>query len=99
MKVLVVDVGGTHVKILATGEKQHREFPSGPKLTAKQMVSGVRKTAADWSYDAVSIGYPGPVHHGHPILEPRNLGAGWVGFKFENAFHRPVKIMVPLRKV
>lgn len=93
MKVLVVDVGGTHVKILATGHEQHREFPSGPKLTAKQMVTGVRKAAADWRYDVVSIGYPGPVHHGHPIAEPRNLGTGWVGFKFEQAFQRPVKMI------
>src|SRR6185437_5045327 len=93
MKVLVVDVGGTHVKILATAQDPHREFPSGPKLTAKQMVSRVRKAAADWSYDVVSIGYPGPVHHGYPILEPHNLGAGWVGFKFEKAFQRPVKII------
>jgi polyphosphate glucokinase len=93
MKVLVLDVGGTHVKILATGQKEHREFPSGPKLTAKQMVSKVRRTAADWSYDVVSIGYPGPVHHGHPIAEPHNLGSGWVGFKFEKAFRHPVKMI------
>ena len=93
MKVLVVDVGGTHVKMLATGQKDRREFASGPKLTAKQMVSKVQKTVEDWSYDVVSIGYPGPVHHGHPIAEPRNLGSGWVGFKFEKAFGRPVRII------
>ncbi len=93
MKVLVVDVGGTHVKILATAQEHHREFLSGSKLTAKQMVSGVRRAAEDWSYDVVSIGYPGPVHHGHPIAEPRNLGSGWVGFKFEKAFQRPVKVI------
>ena len=62
MNVLVVDVGGTHVKILATGQKQSREFPSGPTLTAKQMVAGVKKLAGDWKYDAVSIGYPGTGH-------------------------------------
>jgi polyphosphate glucokinase len=93
MKVLVVDIGGTHVKMLATGQKDRREFTSGPKLTAKQMVSKVQKTVGDWSYDVVSIGYPGPVHQGHPIAEPRNLGSGWVGFKFEKAFRRPVHII------
>lgn len=93
MKVLVIDIGGTHVKMLATGQKDHREFPSGPKLTPKQMVSGVRQIAGDWGYDVVSMGYPGPVHHGHPIAEPHNLGSGWVGFQFERAFGRPVKII------
>jgi len=93
MKVLVVDVGGTHVKILASGQKERREFASGPTLTAKQMVFEVRKLAGDWSYDAVSIGYPGPVLRGRPIAEPINLGRGWVGFDFEKAFRRPVKVV------
>jgi polyphosphate glucokinase len=91
--VLVVDVGGTSVKILATGQKVHRSFPSGPKLTPRQMVSGVKKLAADWSYDVVSIGYPGPVLRGRPIAEPHNLGRGWVGFNFTAAFGCPVKII------
>jgi polyphosphate glucokinase len=78
MNVLVVDVGGTHVKILATGQKQFRQFASGPKLTAKQMVVGVKKLARDWKYDAVSIGYPGPVIRNRPIAEPHNLGRGWM---------------------
>jgi polyphosphate glucokinase len=93
MKVLVVDVGGTHVKILATGQKEPRKFASGPTLTAKQMVSEVRKAANKWSYDVVSIGYPGPVLRGRPIAEPHNLGPGWVGFDFEKAFRRPVKVV------
>jgi len=93
MKVLVVDVGGTHVKILATGQKDHREFPSGPGMTAKEMISAVRKAAKDWSYDVVSVGYPGPVLFGHPVAEPHNLGPGWVGFKYQRAFGRPVKII------
>jgi polyphosphate glucokinase len=93
MSVLVVDVGGTHVKILATGQKQSREFPSGPKLTAKQMVASVEKLAKDWKYDAVSIGYPGPVIRNRPIAEPYNLGPGWAGFDFEAAFKRPVKVI------
>ncbi len=93
MRVLVVDVGGNHVKILATGQKQSREFPSGRTLTAQQMVAGVKKLAKDWKYDAVSIGYPGPVLRNRPISEPRNLGRGWVGYDFRRAFNRPVKIV------
>jgi polyphosphate glucokinase len=93
MNVLVVDVGGTHVKILATGQKQFREFPSGPTLTAKQMVGGVKKLARDWKYDAVSIGYPGPVIRNRPLAEPHNLGRGWMGCDFKAAFKRPVKVV------
>src|SRR5947208_13709875 len=93
MNVLVVDVGGTHVKILATGQKAHRQFDSGPKLKPGRMVAGVRKLASDWKYDAVSIGYPGPVLNGRPFLEPPNLGKGWVGFNFKAAFKRPVKLV------
>jgi len=92
-KVLVVDVGGTSVKILATGQTEERSFPSGPTLTPKQMVSGVKKLARDWTYDVVSIGYPGAVLHGCPIAEPYNLGRGWVGFDFAAAFGRPVKVV------
>ncbi len=93
MKVLVVDVGGTNVKILATGEDAPLKFPSGPKLTAKRMVTSVKKLAGNWKYDVVSIGYPGPVLRGRPVLEPHNLGQGWVGFDFEGAFKRPVKVV------
>ena len=93
MNVLVVDVGGTHVKILATGQKESREFLSGPTLTAKQMVAGVKKLASDWKYDAVSIGYPGPVLRNRPVAEPHNLGRGWMGYDFKRAFKRPVKVV------
>ena len=93
MNVLVVDVGGTHVKVLATGQGDPRKFVSGPAMKARQMVSGVRKITGDWSYDVVSIGYPGPVVHGRPIAEPYNLGGGWVGLDFEKAFRRPVKVI------
>jgi polyphosphate glucokinase len=93
MNVLVVDVGGTHVKILATGQSARREFESGPTLTPKRMVAGVRKLAAGWKYDVVSIGFPGPVLHGRPIAEPHNLGRGWVGFGYRAAFGRPVRIV------
>lgn len=93
MKVLAVDVGGTHVKILATGQTEPRKFVSGPKMTAKQMVSGVKQIAKGWEYDVVSIGYPGPVRRDRPIVEPNNLGRGWVGFNFKAAFGRPVKLI------
>jgi len=92
MNVLVVDVGGTHVKILVTGQKCRREFSSGPKLTAKKMVAKVRALAADWQYEAVSIGYPGPLLHQRIAAEPHNLGKGWMGFDFAAAFGRPVKL-------
>lgn len=92
-RVLVVDVGGTSVKILVSGKTVRRSFPSGPKMTPKAMVSGVKKLAADWEYDVVSIGYPGPVLLGKPIAEPRNLGRGWIGFDFARAFGRPVKVV------
>jgi len=93
MKILVVDAGGTHVKVLATGQKSHRKVPSGPTMTARNMVRAVKRLTADWQYDVVSIGYPGPVLHGRPVCEPRNLGGGWVGFDFRRAFGCPVKIV------
>ena len=93
MNVLVVDVGGTTVKILATGQDEPRRFPSGPTLTAKQMVVGVTKLAGDWKYDAVAIGYPGPVIENRPLAHPRYLGRGWMGYDFEAAFKCPVKVV------
>lgn len=93
MNVLAVDVGGTNVKILVTGQNEPRKFPSGPKLTPKEMVAAVKKLAQGWKYDAVSIGYPGVVIHGRPVSEPRNLGKGWVGFDYRAAFGKPVKII------
>lgn len=93
MKVLVVDVGGTHVKILASGAKEKREIDSGPTMTAREMTSSVKKLAEDWEYDVVSVGYPGPVLHDRPLTEPHNLGKGWVGFDFEKEFSRPTKII------
>jgi polyphosphate glucokinase len=93
MNILVVDVGGTSVKILASGHDELRKFPSGPTLTAEQMVARVVELAGDWQYDAVSIGYPGFVIRGRPIAEPHNLAPGWVGFDFQTAFGRRVKIV------
>jgi polyphosphate glucokinase len=93
MNILVVDVGGTSVKILATGHEEPRKFPSGPTLSAEQMVAKVIELAGDWQYDAVSIGYPGFVVRCRPIAEPHNLAPGWVGFDFQTAFGCPVKII------
>src|SRR5215470_4510286 len=93
MKVLVVDIGGTHVKLLATGEERAREFNSGPHLAPKRMVAKVKELAGDWKYDVVSIGYPGLVVRNRPISEPWNLGKGWEGFNFEAAFKHPVKVL------
>jgi polyphosphate glucokinase len=93
MNVLAVDVGGTNVKVLATGQNEARKFPSGRQLTPKQMVSGVKQIAKDWKYDVVAIGYPGLVLEGKPAKEPHNLGRSWVGFDFKSAFGCPVKII------
>ena len=93
MKILAIDIGGTHVKVLATGRRKHLQIDSGPTMTPKRMASAVRAATAGWKYEAVSIGYPGPVVHGHPVAEPHNLGRGWVGFDFRKAFGLPVKII------
>jgi polyphosphate glucokinase len=93
MRILVIDVGGTHIKLLATGRREPIKIPSGRQMTAAQMVRLVQKAVAGWKYDAVSIGYPGPVVHGRPVSEPRNLGGGWVAFDFRAAFRRPVKVI------
>jgi len=91
--VLVVDIGGTHVKVLATAQAQPRKFLSGPTMTPKHMVSGVKKLTAEWKYHVVSIGYPGPVVRNRPVAEPHNLAPGWVGFDFEKAFGCPLKLI------
>jgi polyphosphate glucokinase len=93
MKVLVVDVGGTNLKISVTGSEEVRKTPSGPQLTPERMVAELKKLAKGWSYDAVSIGYPGAVVGNSPAKEPVNLAEGWVGFNFETAFRRPVKVI------
>ncbi|MHB8527554.1 MAG: ROK family protein [Candidatus Acidiferrales bacterium] len=93
LRILVVDVGGTHVKVLATGQKQEIKIVSGPTMTPGQMVKDVKRLTSGWKYDVVSIGYPGPVIQGRPLHEPRNLGKGWVGFHFDKAFGRPLKLI------
>jgi polyphosphate glucokinase len=93
MKILAIDVGGTNVKVLLSGEDTPRKFASGPKLTAKKMVAGVKEITKDWNYDVVSIGYPAPVVRNRPFLEPFNMAKGWVKFDYQKAFGKPVKIV------
>src|SRR5271157_1845901 len=93
MKILVLDIGGTNIKIYATGRVEAIKIPSGPTFTPMQTVKAVRAATAGWTYSAVSIGYPGPVVHGKPLHDPVNLGSGWVGFDFAKAFGCPVKII------
>jgi len=92
-KVLVIDVGGTNVKMLATGQKEPRKYPSGPAMTAEKMVEIVKQNTKDWEYDCISLGYPGPIINSHPLREPHNLGGGWMAFNFQKAFGRPVKLI------
>lgn len=91
--VLVLDVGGSHVKCIATGQKAPLEFISGPRMTPARMMKEILKVTSGWQFDAVSIGYPGVVRRGRIVRDPRNLGPGWIGFDFEAAFGRPVKII------
>ncbi len=93
MKILAIDVGGTHVKALVSGEETPRKFDSGPTLTAKKMVDGVKEITKDWNYDVISIGYPAPVIRNRPVLEPFNMAKGWVKFDYQKAFGKPVKII------
>lgn len=91
--ILVIDVGGTNVKIRVNTDPHERKIPSGSKMTARQMVRAVKRAAKDWKYEVISIGFPGPVLQGRPLHEPHNLGRGWVGFNFRKAFGRPVQVI------
>jgi polyphosphate glucokinase len=93
LRVLAVDVGGQHVKALASGETEKRRFESGRKLTAQQMVDGVLGLVGDWRWDVASVGIPSPVHGGQVVVDPINLGKGWAGFDFEGAFGKPTKVV------
>jgi len=93
MRIMVVDIGGTHVKLLATGRRTPVRLPSGPLLTPNEMVKLVKAAAAGWQYEVVSIGVPAPVVHGRAVSEPHNLGPGWVGFNFQKGFGKPVKVV------
>jgi polyphosphate glucokinase len=92
-QILVIDVGGTHVKILSTRHTTPRRFESGPEMTAQQMIKGVRELSKGWTYDAVSIGYPGAVLRGRPVAEPFELGGGWVGCDFSAGLGAPVRLI------
>jgi polyphosphate glucokinase len=93
MNILAIDVGGHHVKILVSGQAERRQFVSGPEMTVEQMVEETKTCATGWTFDAISLGYPGPVLQGRPVAEPKNLASGWVGFDFEQAFGCPVKLI------
>jgi polyphosphate glucokinase len=93
VKILVIDIGGSHVKLLATGRRTPIKVPSGPNLTAARMVEEVLEATEDWSFDAVSIGYPGPVLRNRPAKEPVNLGDGWVRYNYQRAFGVPVRMI------
>ena len=93
MRVLAVDIGGTNVKFLAQGRREPRKFPSGPTLTPAAMVAGVLGAVKDWTFDAVAVGYPGPVVQGKPLLEPKNLGRGWIGFDYAGKFGKPTRLI------
>src|SRR5262245_29127020 len=93
MKILVIDIGGTNIKMLASGQDTVRKFPSGPELTPLQMVEAVKDQTRDWEYDRVTVGYPGPVVREQPLTDPHNLGPGWIGFDFAAHFAKPVKLI------
>ena len=93
MTVLVIDVGGTNIKLLATGRRTPRKIPSGPHLTPRELVRGVAEAVEDWKFDRISIGYPGPVRNNRPLREPANLGKGWVRFDYKKAFGAPVRMV------
>jgi ROK family len=93
LRVLVIDGGGTNVKMLASGHKEPRKYPSGPTMTPRKIIRVVKKSVRDWKFDCVSIGFPGPIINECPLREPHNLGGGWMGFDFRKAFGCPVKII------
>jgi hypothetical protein len=91
-RILVVDVGGTHVKLMIS-RKKRRKFKSGPKMTPRETVAQIKTDLKGWKYDAVAVGFPAPVRDGLILSEPKHLGKGWVGFDFEKAFGKPVRIL------
>lgn len=93
MRILVIDIGGSHVKFAVWGKRTRRDFKSGEHLTPEKMVARVLASTRDWQYDMVSIGFPGPVIEGKPAVDPPSLAKGWLRFNFEQAFNKPVKII------
>ena len=93
MKILAIDIGGTNVKVKSSESEEARRFPSGKELSAKQMVDGVVELTKDWSYEAITVGFPGPIVKERIAKEPANLGKGWVNYDFEHAFGKPTKLI------
>src|SRR6266568_3522938 len=91
-KILLIDIGGTHVKLMISRAKK-RKFKSGPKMTPRQMICGIKEALDGWKYDAISMGFPSPVHDGRIMSEPKHLGRGWLRFNFEKALGKPVRII------
>src|SRR5438552_962829 len=91
-KILVIDVGGTHVKLMISRSKK-RKFDSGPKMTPREMVTQIKPLLTEWNFDAVSIGFPSPMRDGRILSDPKHLGKGWVGFDFEKALGKPVRVI------
>jgi polyphosphate glucokinase len=93
MNILVIDIGGTNIKVASSDKLVPIKIPSGPTLTAAQMTKDVLAATKDWEYDCISIGYPGPVVHDRPIAEPHNLAAGWIDFPYQKAFGKPLRFI------
>ena len=93
MNILVIDIGGTNIKVASSDKLVPIKIPSGPTLTAAQMAKDVLAATKDWEYDCISIGYPGPVVHDRPIAEPHNLAAGWLDFPYQKAFGKPLRFI------
>ena len=93
MKTLVIDIGGSNIKLLAEGQTDPIKIPSGPDMTASMMAKQVLNSTSAWKYDRISIGYPGPVQNDKPMLEPHNLGKGWIDFNYQKAFGKPVRMI------
>jgi polyphosphate glucokinase len=91
-KILVVDIGGTHVKLLRSA-RDTAKFDSGPELRPKQFVRDLKEQTRDWQYDALSIGFPAPIRRGRIVKDPKHLGKGWIGFNFGNALSKPVRVI------
>lgn len=93
MKILVIDIGGTNIKVASSDKRVPIKIPSGPTMTAEQMTKDVLAATQDWAYDCISIGYPGPVVHDRPLAEPHNLAPGWIDFPYRKAFGKPLRFI------
>jgi hypothetical protein len=92
-KILVVDVGGSNVKLLISARGKRRKIPSGPRFTPRQLIAAAKQSLDGWDFDAVAVGFPAPIKNGRIAAEPKNLGKGWIGFDFRRAFGKPARVM------